>query len=82
MIILLIRHGATKGNREGRYVGSTDEELLEEAVVTLQKQRDRNHVLLSQVEMVAVQSHETVPAHSVPFVSGSETACGGSFPGM
>lgn len=54
MQLLLVRHGATKGNREGRYVGSTDEELLDEAVVTLQKQRDRNHVLLSQVEMVAV----------------------------
>lgn len=54
MQLLLIRHGATKGNREGRYVGSTDEELLGEAVVTLQKQRNRNHVLLSQVEMVAV----------------------------
>ncbi len=49
MQLLLIRHGATKGNREG-----TDEELLGEAVVTFQKQRDRNHVLLSQVEMVAV----------------------------
>lgn len=54
MQLLLIRHGATKGNREGRYVGSTDEELLGEAVVKLQKQRNRNHVLLSQVEMVAV----------------------------
>lgn len=54
MQLLLIRHGATKGNREGRYVGSTDEELLDEEVVKLQKQRDRNHTLLSQVEMVAV----------------------------
>lgn len=54
MQLLLIRHGATKGNREGRYVGSTDEELLGEAVVKLQKKRNRNHVLLSQVEMVAV----------------------------
>lgn len=54
MQLLLIRHGATKGNREGRYVGSTDEALLDEEVVKLQKQRDRNHALLSQVEMVAV----------------------------
>lgn len=54
MQLLLIRHGVTKGNREGRYVGSTDEGLLDEGVVKLQKQRDRNHVLLSQAVMVAV----------------------------
>lgn len=28
--IYLIRHGKTKGNLEGRYVGSTDEEILDE----------------------------------------------------
>lgn len=28
MKLLLIRHGTTKGNKEHRYVGSTDEELL------------------------------------------------------
>lgn len=31
MKIYFIRHGQTKGNREGRYVGKTDEPLLEEA---------------------------------------------------
>lgn len=31
MKIYLIRHGQTKGNREGRYVGSTDEPLLPKA---------------------------------------------------
>ncbi|MBR1693540.1 MAG: histidine phosphatase family protein [Lachnospiraceae bacterium] len=31
MKIYMIRHGATKGNLEHRYVGSTDEELLAEA---------------------------------------------------
>lgn len=31
MKLLLIRHGETKGNKERRYVGSTDEELLEES---------------------------------------------------
>ncbi len=30
MKMLLLRHGMTKGNLEHRYVGSTDEELLEE----------------------------------------------------
>lgn len=29
--IYLIRHGATKGNLQGRYVGNTDESLLEES---------------------------------------------------
>lgn len=32
MKVYLIRHGATKGNREHRYVGTTDEGLLKEAV--------------------------------------------------
>jgi len=32
----MIRHGATKGNLEHRYVGSTDEELLPEARVLLE----------------------------------------------
>lgn len=31
MKLLFIRHGQTKGNREGRYVGRTDEPLLKEA---------------------------------------------------
>lgn len=31
MKLYLIRHGATKGNREHKYVGKTDEELLPEA---------------------------------------------------
>lgn len=30
MKIYLIRHGQTRGNREGRYVGKTDEPILEE----------------------------------------------------
>ena len=54
MQLLLVRHGATKGNIEGRYVGSTDEKLLNEETVTLQGQRDRNHMLLSQAVIVAV----------------------------
>jgi len=31
MTVYLLRHGATKGNREKRYVGSTDEPLLPES---------------------------------------------------
>lgn len=39
--ILFIRHGATKGNTERRYVGSTDEGLLPRAEEALRKNRRR-----------------------------------------
>ncbi|MCM1191085.1 MAG: histidine phosphatase family protein [Butyrivibrio sp.] len=45
MKVYLIRHGRTKGNREGRYVGRTDEPLLAEARQQLLEKR-------SSVEMV------------------------------
>lgn len=35
--ILLIRHGKTRGNEEGRYIGITDELLSEEGIRTLEK---------------------------------------------
>lgn len=37
MRLIFIRHGKTKGNTEGRYVGRTDEPLLAESVEHLQK---------------------------------------------
>lgn len=39
MLIELIRHGRTAGNLEHRYVGSTDESLLEETIQELEKRR-------------------------------------------
>ena len=39
MKVYLIRHGSTAGNLEHRYVGSTDEELTEEAVQKLRADR-------------------------------------------
>ncbi len=39
MKVYLIRHGETKGNREHRYVGVTDEGLLPEAVKLLSQQK-------------------------------------------
>lgn len=39
MEITLIRHGATKGNIERRYIGRTDEELCEEGAEALKKMR-------------------------------------------
>lgn len=41
MRISLIRHGATAGNLEHRYVGSTDEELTAEAIQRLKEDCDR-----------------------------------------
>lgn len=38
--IVLIRHGMTQGNKEKRYIGITDEPLLEESVAALTKKRD------------------------------------------
>lgn len=54
MLLYLIRHGATKGNIEKRYVGSTDEELTEEAVERLRKYRNQHQEQLSKIQMVAV----------------------------
>lgn len=39
MKVYLIRHGETKGNREHRYVGVTDEGLLAEAAALLAQQK-------------------------------------------
>lgn len=41
MRIYLLRHGATAGNREHRYIGVTDEELTEEAIQKLLAMRGR-----------------------------------------
>lgn len=41
MKLYLIRHGATKGNKEHRYVGTTDEGLLYEAQKELEERRER-----------------------------------------
>lgn len=37
MKCFLIRHGATKGNQEGRYVGSTEESVLPEELIKLEQ---------------------------------------------
>lgn len=37
MKCFLIRHGATQGNREGRYVGSTEEPVLPEELIKLEQ---------------------------------------------
>ncbi len=43
MEVILIRHGKTKGNLEGRYVGRTDEELLESEKAELTEELERKY---------------------------------------
>ncbi len=49
--VILIRHGMTAGNREHRYVGTTDELLCEEGLLQLQEKQfpeaDENTLILS-----------------------------------
>ena len=40
MDVYLIRHGKTKGNLEGRYIGTTDEPLCEEGKQSLMQMAD------------------------------------------
>lgn len=47
MKLVFIRHGETKGNREGRYIGVTDDPLLEESEETLEKKAEGLSKLLS-----------------------------------
>lgn len=53
MRIYLIRHGMTAGNREHRYVGSTDEKLLEDAKESL-REKQLEWSFLQEVDQVCV----------------------------
>lgn len=48
MHIVMIRHGATKGNSEGRYVGRTDESLTKETRALLTGRSDYYRQLVSE----------------------------------
>lgn len=54
MKILMIRHGATLGNIQGRYVGRTDEGITEETVAMLRKQYKENYDFYQQITRVFV----------------------------
>lgn len=54
MRIYLIRHGMTEGNREHRYVGSTDEGLLEDAKEFLREKHSKEWSFLREVNWVCV----------------------------
>ena len=54
MQLYFIRHGATKGNQEKRYVGSTDEELTEAAVLQLETHRLEHSRQFAGIDVVVV----------------------------
>lgn len=51
--LLLVRHGATAGNKEGRYVGTTDEELCPDSIEQLKALKKKTDVFAS-ADMVFV----------------------------
>lgn len=68
MKVYLIRHGKTAGNQEARYVGSTDESILEEERTRLQEFITRKWMLSMQVPGNAAWrrrncSIRTIPCH-------------------
>lgn len=68
MRILLIRHGMTQGNKEHRYVGTTDEELLPESVEQLRGMRE---FWQEQVSMKDVAGNLTV--YVSPYLRAKQT---------
>lgn len=73
MKILLIRHGATQGNLEKRYIGRTDEPLCPEGIVQLREKRyPACEVLVCSPMRRCVQTAEILfpgqEMHSYPFL--------------
>ena len=66
----LIRHGATKGNQEGRYVGSTDEPVLSEQLEKLIKLKS----ILSPVDYVFTSPYLRCRQSAQEIFSGFITA--------
>ncbi len=54
MKIIMIRHGATIGNMEGRYVGCTDEGITQEAILQLKEMYEKNKSCLEGVHALFV----------------------------
>ena len=76
MKLLLIRHGATPGNLEKRYVGRTDEGLTEQAVLFLQEEALKLREISGNVAAIitspmkrCLETAETLfPEHDYPQV--------------
>ena len=76
MKLLLIRHGATPGNLEKRYVGRTDESLTQESLETLGKEAKKIRELAGKPAAIitspmkrCLETAETLfPEHDYPQV--------------
>ena len=76
MKLLLIRHGATPGNLEKRYVGTTDESLTQESLETLGKEAKKIRKLAGKPAAIitspmkrCLETAETLfPEHDYPQV--------------
>lgn len=72
--VLLVRHGETAGNRERRYVGSTDEDLTAEAVQMLENMR-RNR--LPEILRKCRDERNVLPEASEAAAGNEEADIGG-----
>lgn len=85
--IYLIRHGKTAGNKEGRFVGSTDVSICEEGVaelVTLTNEYDYPNVgaVYTSPMLRAVQTAKVIYPHHEPVaVTRLREYCFGAFEG-
>lgn len=83
MELYLIRHGATAGNLEKRYVGATDESLVREAVSQLKKDRRRYPVPQSVLASPMKRCQETAallfPGMEIRTVKGLRECNFGAF---
>lgn len=72
MKIVLIRHGATKGNLEKRYIGRTDEDLCGEGIKKLKE--DTYAGIYPPGAGGLFQSDEAVSVYGRMYLSGTDTA--------
>lgn len=76
MKVLLIRHGQTQGNKEKRYVGSTDEELLPESIELLSKfQYPNADALYVSPKIRCIQTANTIYPDMLPTIVEDFTEC-------
>ena len=68
MRIYLIRHSMTKGNKEKRYIGTTDESLCLEGIQLLEERKG----MYPEVTYVLCKSDEAVRADGRDHLSGDD----------
>lgn len=81
MKIYLIRHGMTEGNRHGRYIGTTDEPLLEEERKKLENQTypPAKTVFVSPLLRCRQTAEVLYPGQPVHILEELAECCFGSF---